>query len=288
MDVDEKEKEEIELDIVEEEATLEEVEQEEVKAVEEENGSEAEKKDEEREAEATSEKQEEEVEKAETEYKEEEKGSEIVVEEKDGETEKVEGEQEEKRNLEVLNISVIKEGKINKTVLISSIVAFSVIALAVVLGIVFVNLNREEEVPEEEPVIEEEKKLIVPVYSEESKQRLQDIYVSNGEEKACYLTFDDGPSKNITPQILDILREKEVKATFFVLGSRAELYPELVKQEYDEGHYIANHGYSHSYPNVYETAQSVVDEYYRTESIIVSALDLPEYSSHLFRFPRGK
>lgn len=157
-----------------------------------------------------------------------------------------------------------------------------------VLGIVFVNLNREEESSEEEPVIEEEeKKFVVPVYSEEAKQRLQDIYVSNGEEKVCYLTFDDGPSKNITPQILDILREKEVKATFFVLGSRVELYPELVKQEYDEGHYIGNHGYSHSYPNVYETAQSVVDEYYRTESLIVSALDLPEYSSHLFRFPGG-
>ena len=52
----------------------------------------------------------------------------------------------------------------------------------------------------------------------------------SGDEKNIYLTFDDGPSPNITPQVLKVLKQYDVPATFFVLGSRVELYPELVKQ----------------------------------------------------------
>ena len=106
-------------------------------------------------------------------------------------------------------------------------------------------------------------------------------------EKNIYLTFDDGPSPNITPQILSILEEYNVPATFFVLGSRVELYPELVRQEYEAGHYIANHGYSHTYPSIYSSVQSVLDEYTTTESAIQDALGLPEFHSYLFRFPGG-
>ena len=82
----------------------------------------------------------------------------------------------------------------------------------------------------------------LPKYSDEAKEKINNIYSFKeekkdentgeviGEEKVVYLTFDDGPSKTVTPQILDILRNEGVKATFFVLGSRVELYPELVKQ----------------------------------------------------------
>ena len=78
--------------------------------------------------------------------------------------------------------------------------------------------------------------------------------------KDIYLTFDDGPSPNVTPQILSILKEYDVPATFFVLGSRAELYPELIRQEYEAGHYIANHGYTHNYSAIYTSIQTVIDE----------------------------
>lgn len=59
------------------------------------------------------------------------------------------------------------------------------------------------------------------------------------------LTFDDGPSVPYTGQILDILRAKNVKATFFLCGASAERYPELVRRIRDEGHEIGNHTWSH-------------------------------------------
>ena len=58
------------------------------------------------------------------------------------------------------------------------------------------------------------------------------------------MTFDDGPSQTVTPVILDTLKKENVKVTFFLLGSRVELNPDIVKREYEEGHYIANHGYA--------------------------------------------
>ncbi|MGA6981989.1 MAG: polysaccharide deacetylase family protein [Candidatus Sulfotelmatobacter sp.] len=59
------------------------------------------------------------------------------------------------------------------------------------------------------------------------------------------LTFDDGPDPVDTPKLLDLLREKDVKATFFVVGKRADQYPEIVRRAWTEGHLIANHTWSH-------------------------------------------
>ncbi len=125
----------------------------------------------------------------------------------------------------------------------------------------------------------------LPVYNEDSIQLVKQA--QTGHEKNIYLTFDDGPSPNITPQILDILDNYNVPATFFVLGSRVELYPELVRQEFEAGHYIANHGYSHTYSQIYSSVQSVVDEYNSTEEAIQNALGNSDYHSYLFRFPGG-
>ena len=109
--------------------------------------------------------------------------------------------------------------------------------------------------------------------------------VSGG--KVAYLTFDDGPSNKITPQVLEILKSEDIKATFFLLGSRVELYPELVKREYEEGHFLANHGYSHTYSKIYSSPESVLEEYNKTTQAIRNAIGIPEYDSHLFRFPGG-
>jgi peptidoglycan/xylan/chitin deacetylase (PgdA/CDA1 family) len=59
------------------------------------------------------------------------------------------------------------------------------------------------------------------------------------------LTFDDGPDPVFTARLLDLLREKQVKATFFVVGQRAEQHPEIVRRACEEGHLIANHTWSH-------------------------------------------
>ena len=76
-----------------------------------------------------------------------------------------------------------------------------------------------------------------------------------GKEKIAYLTFDDGPSL-VTPKILDILNKENVKASFFVIGKSVEAHPEIVKRAYDEGHYIANHTYSHNNSILYKSSES--------------------------------
>src|SRR3954469_17105869 len=60
------------------------------------------------------------------------------------------------------------------------------------------------------------------------------------------LTFDDGPDPVYTPKLLDLLREKDVKATFFVVGRRADQYPEIVRRAWLDGHLVANHTWSHN------------------------------------------
>ena len=65
------------------------------------------------------------------------------------------------------------------------------------------------------------------------------------DRKVVALTFDDGPNPDATPLILDTLAEKRVRATFFVLGSHAERWPELVRRISSEGHQLGNHGYFH-------------------------------------------
>ena len=115
---------------------------------------------------------------------------------------------------------------------------------------------------------------------------VKNIY--NGTDgKRVFLTFDDGPTKEVTPHILDILDKYNIKATFFVLGTRVEQNPDILKREYDSGHYIANHSFSHKYSSIYKSADSVLEEYNRTENAIRVALGNNSYSSNLFRFPGG-
>ncbi len=179
----------------------------------------------------------------------------------------------------LINVKELSKEELNN-LLIFLMLAFAVIITSSLCAIVLSNasiekqkrkdVRREEEIAQIKK--EEEEKLRIPLLSEEAKVRLENIYVPVGEEKIAYLTFDDGPSGVITPQILEILKREEIKATFFVLGSRVELYPELVKREYEEGHYIANHGYSHVYTSIYSSPNAVLDEYNNTEARIKSIL----------------
>ncbi|MFI3262321.1 MAG: polysaccharide deacetylase family protein [Rikenellaceae bacterium] len=70
-------------------------------------------------------------------------------------------------------------------------------------------------------------------------------FVSEQQKKEVFLTFDDGPTPEITEWILNTLSNYNAKATFFCLGKNVEMYPELAKKIVDEGHAIANHTYSH-------------------------------------------
>ena len=114
---------------------------------------------------------------------------------------------------------------------------------------------------------------------------LTDITKSN--KKIAYLTFDDGPTTKATGKILDILKEENIKATFFVVGKHVKENPDLVKREYEEGHYIANHGYNHINKLLYRDMESFQKEVENTDLEIANALGLSHYCSHIFRFPNG-
>lgn len=109
---------------------------------------------------------------------------------------------------------------------------------------------------------------------------------NHGSDKVAYLTFDDGPSSVVTPQILDILKSYKIKATFFVLGLEAERNPELLKRIYNEGHKIANHSYSHNYKHIYSSVEALLNEINQTNAIIDEALGF-YYGNTVFRFPGG-
>ncbi len=75
----------------------------------------------------------------------------------------------------------------------------------------------------------------------------EDIIIKKGndDEKVIALTFDDGPDADFTPQVLDILKKYDVKATFFVVGEKVKWNPELLKRENEESHEIGNHTFTH-------------------------------------------
>lgn len=129
-----------------------------------------------------------------------------------------------------------------------------------------------------------EGQLKLPKLTQQGKDNLDNIYHS--ETKRAFLTFDDGPSQN-TNEILNILKQYNIKATFFVLGTQAEVMPETIKRIYNEGHYLANHGYTHIYSSIYQSPEQVLIEYNQCNQIIANAIQVPEYNSHLFRFPGG-
>lgn len=82
---------------------------------------------------------------------------------------------------------------------------------------------------------------------------------SNANNKIAYITFDDGPNKN-TSKILDILKEYNMKATFFLLEDRINTYPEIVKRMLSEGHSIGLHGQSHEKTVFYANDYSALNE----------------------------
>ncbi len=182
------------------------------------------------------------------------------------------------------------------------IIAICILVLVIIFGLVIKELNKKSKYQkvytsyenqikqlqgsdDEMHVSLEESKSKLPQLTEEGKNNLENIYHS--DTKRVFLTFDDGPSKTVTPVVLDTLKKENIKATFFLLGSRVELEPELVKREYNEGHYLASHGYSHVYSQIYASPQSVIDEYNISVTAIRNAIGEQEYNPHLFRFPGG-
>lgn len=189
------------------------------------------------------------------------------------------------------------EIKRNKKLVVVHILML-LLVFAVLTGIVFLilkavkNEDKEKTIETVSKQIDYENKddtMVIIVKNQDKGNFVQNVNnIYNGEEgKRVFLTFDDGPSQTITPHILDTLKKYNIKATFFVLGSRVSDNSDLIRREYEEGHYIANHGYSHQYSQIYASSSDVLKEYNKTEKEIQKALGNDNYSSCLFRFPGG-
>ncbi|MBU5257024.1 polysaccharide deacetylase family protein [Tissierella praeacuta] len=116
------------------------------------------------------------------------------------------------------------------------------------------------------------------------EEKLAEEKVKNG--KIAYLTFDDGPSKQSTPAILDILSEYDIKATFFVLGRMAKLNPDMIKRINEEGHSIGHHSYSHNYGYIYKNTNNFLGELKLTEKVLKDTLG-EDFETKLLRLPGG-
>ncbi|WP_055669466.1 polysaccharide deacetylase family protein [Desnuesiella massiliensis] len=110
-------------------------------------------------------------------------------------------------------------------------------------------------------------------------------YIKDGK-KTVFLTFDDGPSANITPQILNILDKYNIKATFFVVGAMVEENKEILKRTYNSGHAIANHSYSHNYSKIYSNVDNFIYEVDKTDEALKKILGY-NFNTRVFRFPGG-
>jgi peptidoglycan/xylan/chitin deacetylase (PgdA/CDA1 family) len=161
-----------------------------------------------------------------------------------------------------------------------------VLMLFLQTGALSVHAQQSQDIPHLKGGDESKERVRYPVSNILLQQRYPETIVLRGSqtENKVALTFDDGPDPRFTPQILDILKEYNIKATFFLMGARAEKYPDLVKRIKDEGHIIGNHTYWH--PNLVEKADVSIlgGEITKTENTLANLIG---YRTKLFRAPYG-
>jgi peptidoglycan/xylan/chitin deacetylase (PgdA/CDA1 family) len=104
------------------------------------------------------------------------------------------------------------------------------------------------------------------------------------EKRSIALTFDDGPDKSVTPALLDLLREEEIRAAFFCIGRKAEENAELIQQADRDGHIFGGHSYSHHYLFDLFSTGKMLAEMERSEDAISSSINK---KIKLFRPPYG-
>lgn len=118
----------------------------------------------------------------------------------------------------------------------------------------------------------------VPEEGDEDSNLLEE-----GEHPKVYLTFDDGPSEN-TAKILDILKEKNIKATFFVIGQEDEEAKELYQRIVDEGHTLGMHSFSHKYDVIYKSLDAFAEDMNHLQTYLEEVTGV---TPTIMRFPGG-
>lgn len=103
-------------------------------------------------------------------------------------------------------------------------------------------------------------------------------------KKVVYLTFDDGPHPEYTSQVLDVLAENKVRATFFIVGNNAEKYDKLMSRIVNDGHIIGNHTYTHKCLD--QASYSEIDEEIEKTDRLLNQWS--GNKKHLIRLPKGQ
>ncbi len=119
-----------------------------------------------------------------------------------------------------------------------------------------------------------------PIVTDKPKE---DVLEEPEAKHKVYLTFDDGPSK-YTEEILDILDEYNVKATFFVVGKEGEENKKRMQMIYERGHTIGMHSYSHDYTDIYESLGQFRSDFLKSKKYLYDTLGI---DSQFYRFPGG-
>ena len=131
---------------------------------------------------------------------------------------------------------------------------------------------------------EERGKLITSEY----QQKIADGIVSGIDlyfhPKTMYLTFDDGPYVENTDRVLTILKERNIKAAFFLVGENVEKHPEMARRIVREGHTIGIHCYNHDYKALYASVESYLADFEKAREAVKKATGV---EATLFRFPGG-
>ena len=194
--------------------------------------------------------------------------------------------------------------KNKKTLLITGAVIFSL----GISGMTFADIYSKRKVAEEkerlrleeieriknEPIIgaKKESKQKHGYNAKDIETKLSNYDYDNNGEKIVFLTFDDGPSTTNTPEVLNILKKHDVKATFFIKGSslESEGADKILKRTFDEGHSIAHHSYSHDYSHLYPNRSlnldNFVGELEKTDAVFKEVLG-EKFSTNVVRCPGG-
>lgn len=117
-----------------------------------------------------------------------------------------------------------------------------------------------------------------------SSQNIIYINANASEQKIIYLTFDDGPAGKVTKDILEILKNESVPATFFLIGNQIKGQENLVKRIYNDGHSLGLHSMSHKKNSLYSSNEVFLKEMLETQETINSIIGV---KSNILRFPFG-
>lgn len=184
--------------------------------------------------------------------------------------------------------------------LIIAVILLLIFGLAIsTICLALINKNYEKQISDLQSELQAEPVLAQSDDTEEEESReinltieyqklYPDMYVSaadvtKSDSQTVYLTFDDGPS-NRTAEILDILKEEDIKATFFIIGKEGNKQKDLLKRIAEEGHTIGIHTYSHVYDSIYASVESYLEDFAETYYLIYETVGVrPE----VFRFPGG-